>query len=162
MKKSKPLLYIALGIVIGWVPASYVTKARFDRWASDWTPELRESIAEAAKFTDTLRADELENLHKNMVQYLEKSRMEIDLVNLHRAMISIQVQSAMSEGNTEGLNKLLKQSQEMFLESHDKGHYLEKEFQDLADSTAAKIRNHDESLGQPSVAPNPPSSGPRD
>lgn len=158
MKKLKPILLVLIGFIVGWTSASYIANNRFDQWTSTWPPELWEQVSETSEFMETLSVEEMEQLREDMRVYSENAVSEFATASLHKALLSIQIRQTHKGKGVDGLEKILTEQEDDFLEDYHEGRYTGSMQEDLATTIAHKIEGRNTLQGQPNSAPNPSGS----
>lgn len=143
MKRLKPILLVLTGLIAGWMSASYIANKRFDKWTSAWPPELWEQVFETSKFMETLSVEEMDQLREDMRTYSENAVSEFTTASLHKALLSLQIRQVLEKTGMDGIEEMLAEHEEDFLEDYHEGRYDGSTQEEMATAIAQKIESQD-------------------
>jgi hypothetical protein len=141
MKKTLLTLFLVAGFICGWAVASVIAHRNIERIKEGWSPEFQQFVSENAEFVKSLTKEEIEQLRRDIHDYKNQTLHELEIRTLYDALLAIQIQAALSQGNTNRVQELLEDRINDLREAHAEGRFKGKDGEGIADSLVRGINN---------------------
>ena len=138
MKKRTTVFLLVAGFIAGWSIASAIAYRNIEKIKKGWSPEFQSFVMKNVEFTKGLTNAEMEQLRKDIRDYSLHAVKETEIQTLYQAILATQIQSALTNGDTNRVHELLTDRITKLKEARAAGRFKGTDSEKLADALARR------------------------